>query len=99
MDQHGSDYRRGRSGRPYARLKGLLKREGSHICWICGTPIDLRLTQRDGKGQDWTLDHWIPLSIDPSLALDPENAREAHRSCNSSRGNRPHTSGPTSRNW
>ncbi|KPI09918.1 HNH endonuclease [Actinobacteria bacterium OV450] len=99
MDQAGDDYRRGRSGRPLQRLKTWLKREGSNICWRCGVPIDLRLNQYNGDGRDWTLDHYIPLSINPGLALDKGNVREAHRSCNSSRGNRSGTKGHTTRNW
>ncbi|MEV2277720.1 HNH endonuclease [Nocardiopsis sp. NPDC049922] len=88
------DYRRGRSGRPLARAKARLKREGSHVCWWCGHAIDMQLSQLDPNHRDaWTLDHAIPLSHggDP---LDPGNHREAHRRCNSSRGNR---TGPTPR--
>lgn len=84
-----SNYRRGRSGRPFNRAKDRLRREGDHVCWICGQQIDMTLRQGDGAGWDWTLDHVLPLSLDDQdMALDPSNHREAHRRCNSSRGNR-----------
>ncbi|MYV58031.1 HNH endonuclease [Streptomyces sp. SID3212] len=83
------DYRRGRGGRPLNRAKALLKTEGSNVCWICGAPIDLVLSARDpNHAMAWTLDHAIPLSIRPDLSLEPSNHREAHRKCNSSKGNR-----------
>ncbi|GAA1766101.1 HNH endonuclease [Streptomonospora arabica] len=93
------DYRRGRSGRPLARAKARLKREGSNVCWSCGKPIDLSLDVR--HPMSWTLDHATPLSRggDP---LDPSNHREAHRRCNSIRGNRADVTWPkqaTSRAW
>lgn len=85
----GLDYRRGRSGRPLQRLKAILKSEGANVCWICGRAIDLELSKLDPNHREaWTLDHERPLSLggDP---LDITNAREAHRRCNSARGNRP----------
>lgn len=83
------NYRRGRSGRPLSRAKQRLKETGSHICWHCGRPIDMQLSALDPNHvMAWTLDHATPLSCggDP---LDPNNHREAHRRCNSSRGARP----------
>ena len=50
--------------------------EMSDICWLCGQP-----------GAD-TVDHIVPLSIDPTLGEDPTNLLPAHRSCNSRRGAR-----------
>ncbi|WP_435196348.1 HNH endonuclease [Streptomyces sioyaensis] len=86
MDFHASNYSRGRGGRPLSRLKALMKAEGTNLCWICGQPIDLGLPPNHVMA--WTLDHYVPLSLggDP---LDPANAREAHRRCNSARGNGP----------
>jgi 5-methylcytosine-specific restriction endonuclease McrA len=75
----------GRSGRPWARMRALVKREGSHVCWLCGKAIDMGLPYNHKWG--WTIDHVLPLSMGGS-ALDMDNLREAHRSCNSSRGNR-----------
>ncbi|HLU99148.1 MAG TPA: HNH endonuclease [Thermobifida alba] len=100
MTSPSLNYRRGRSGRPLARAKARLKREGSNTCWLCGRPIDLTLPTI--HPMSWTLDHAIPLSLRPDLALDPSNHREAHRRCNSIRGNRTTTPFPqqaNSRAW
>jgi 5-methylcytosine-specific restriction endonuclease McrA len=93
------EYQRGRSGRPIARIRTQIRREGSHICWICSSPIDMTLNaQTDANG--WTIDHVLPLSLYPHLALDITNMREAHRKCNSSRGNaQGKGKGKISRNW
>lgn len=95
------DYRRGRSGRPLMRLKALLKLEGDNVCWICTKPIDMDLSRRDPRhAMAWTLDHLIPLSVQPDLALEPANHREAHRRCNSAKGNRSlKRESKGSRNW
>lgn len=98
MGYEDPEYRRGRSGRPLTRLRDKIKREGSHICWLCGKPIDMALHYNDPWS--WTMDHLIPLSDAPWLALDEANIREAHRSCNSSRGKRaPIRKVRASRNW
>ncbi|WP_408909508.1 HNH endonuclease [Streptomyces solicavernae] len=50
----------------------------------------------------WTVDHVLPLSLYPHLALEISNMREAHRTCNSSRGQgngRGNANGKVSRNW
>jgi 5-methylcytosine-specific restriction endonuclease McrA len=65
----------GRSTRSFRKMRQRIL-ETSNICWLCGQP-----------GAD-TVDHIIPLSIDPSLAEDPTNLLPAHRGCNSSRGAR-----------
>ncbi|MGW0939096.1 HNH endonuclease [Streptomyces sp. NPDC002666] len=90
-------YRRGRSGRPIQRIRDHLRKTGVHICWLCGGFIQVDLP--DTHPMSWTLDHVLPLSTHPHLALEPTNHREAHRRCNSSRGNRTTTQGKTSRNW
>lgn len=91
------NYRRGRSGRPLGRLKKRLRLEGAGICWICGQAINMQLPRNDRWA--WTLDHVLPLSTHPHLALDYANAREAHRACNSAKGNRGHANSRTSRDW
>ena len=63
----------------------IYERDG-WICQLCGLPVDRTLTGRDRMGA--TLDH-----IEPRTAVlipdhSPSNLRLAHRSCNSSRGNR-----------
>lgn len=81
--------RRGRSGRPLNRLKQWLKENGDHVCCVCARPIDMELSRIDRNNKwAWTLDHHIPLSKAPHLALERSNAREAHRTCNSAKGNR-----------
>lgn len=95
-----TDYRRGRGGRPYDRTRVYLKTYGLHICWICGRAIDMGLPATDRWS--WSMDHVIPLADAPCLALDHSNLREAHRSCNSSKGRRTtpvHTHTTNSRDW
>lgn len=92
--------RYGRYGRPYQRLKETLRREGAHICWLCGEPIDMELSRaQPNHALAWTLDHVIPVSRGGAV-LDPANVREAHRRCNSARGiGRPLRRLNTSRRW
>lgn len=90
---------RARKGRTSTRLRATVKQMGSHICWLCGVPIDMGLPPE--HRMSWTMDHVMPVSIRPDLAEDLGNIREAHRGCNSSRGNNiNYTLGPgSSRNW
>ncbi|MBB0232913.1 HNH endonuclease [Streptomyces calidiresistens] len=91
------NWRRGRSGRPLARAKARLRREGANVCWRCGGGIDLDLPPNHPMA--WTLDHKVPLSRGGD-ALDPANHAEAHRRCNSAAGNRVTAPPqPTSRRW
>jgi 5-methylcytosine-specific restriction endonuclease McrA len=73
-----------RNGRPYRELCAWLRAQGLP-CWICGHNIGYELDAK--HPMSFTLDHEQPLSKGGAL-LDRENARPAHRSCNSSRGNR-----------
>jgi 5-methylcytosine-specific restriction endonuclease McrA len=57
------------------RLKALA-RDG-YVCFYCGA-----------EGKDMTIDHIIPISKAPELAIDIENMRCACKSCNSSKGSR-----------
>jgi 5-methylcytosine-specific restriction endonuclease McrA len=78
----------GRTTRSFRKMR-LRILEMSDICWLCGQ-----------AGAD-TVDHIIPLSLDPSRGEDPTNLLPAHRSCNSSRGAKmpdPKTLN-NSRNW
>jgi 5-methylcytosine-specific restriction endonuclease McrA len=63
---------RGRSGRPWRRVRAYILERDGYRCWLCGR-----------IGAD-TADHVIPLSKggDP---LDPGNLRAAHQRCNSRR--------------
>lgn len=96
-EEDALNYRRGRSGRPYRRLRVLLKAVGSNVCWLCAQPIDMDLPPRHPLA--WSLDHAIPLSVRPDLALDEGNAREAHLGCNARKGARTSGGGRTSRDW
>ncbi len=91
-----------RNGRPYRRLCAQQRALGLP-CWQCGGEIDYSLTGYAAQRSAWafTLDHALPLSRGGAL-LDPANARSAHRSCNSARGNRTTTQQPqdrASRRW
>lgn len=68
-------------------------------CWLDGQPIDYALPPE--HPDSWSLDHAIPMSIDISLACDPQNFRPAHLACNKRRGNdEPHIPiGKLSRKW
>lgn len=63
----------------------------SDTCWLCGLP-----------GSN-SVDHVLPVSKYPELALDIANLRPAHLSCNSARGARaPEQQSayePKSRRW
>ncbi|WP_373872341.1 HNH endonuclease signature motif containing protein [Acrocarpospora phusangensis] len=76
---------KGRAGRPWRRVRAAVL-AASTTCWLCGRPIDLDLPVTHRMSA--TVDHVDPISLggDP---LNPALLRPAHRSCNSSRGNRP----------
>ena len=57
------------------RLKALA-RDG-YVCYYCGA-----------ENKDMTIDHIIPISKAPELAIDIENMVTACKSCNSSKGSR-----------
>lgn len=98
-----------RSSVAYRALARCVKREEPEVCWLCGRPIDPTLPYRDpttGKvnPMSWSLDHVVPVSEHPELALVRDLARAAHFRCNSARGDRApkrNTPAPfrTSRKW
>jgi len=57
------------------RLKALA-RDG-YVCHYCGA-----------ENKDMTIDHIIPISVAPELAIDIENMVTACKPCNSSKGSR-----------
>jgi hypothetical protein len=76
-------------------------------CCRCGGPVDKRLRFTDPRNR-WapSIEHTIPKSVRPDLAMDPRYWKLAHFGCNSSRGNgvtrgRGVRTGTraTSRNW
>ena len=75
----------GHVGHRWRKLRSEVLRT-SDVCWIC---------QKPGST---TVDHIVPVSLDPSRALDPTNVRPAHLTCNSARGN-GRRGMPTSRPW
>lgn len=82
------NYRRGRSGRPWERLKQAVYARETH-CVICHRPVDMALPYRDP-----TTGRVNPMSksLDHTRELDanghPYDAHLAHFRCNSSRGAR-----------
>lgn len=75
-----------------ARIK---KMPGANICWRCGLRIDMKLLYTNPMS--WSVDHVQSLA-NGGKALDINNCKPAHRSCNSKRAafktNHPH-----SRDW
>jgi 5-methylcytosine-specific restriction endonuclease McrA len=55
-------------------------------CARCHDKIDYRLSYPHPKS--FTLDHIIPASERPDLALNPGNFRPSHKICNAERGTR-----------
>ena len=53
-------------------------------CWLCNQPINY--DARPGTPNSFEPDHFLPRADYPELALDPDNLRPAHASCNRSRG-------------
>jgi len=76
----------GRSGRTWRELVARVKAMYPNVCHLCGQDIDLSLHHHDPLS--FTVDHLIPISIDPSKAEDLSNLRPAHKTCNSRKGNR-----------
>lgn len=75
---------KGRTGRPYRRLCARVWAEESH-CWVCGAWVDQSLPPNHRLSR--TLDHVVQLR-DGGAPLDRQNARLAHRACNTARSNR-----------
>lgn len=82
------NYRRGRGGRPFRRLKQRVYATETHCC-ICGLPVDLDLPYRDPytgqiNGQSKSIEHAIELDA----GGHPYDGHLAHLSCNASKGGR-----------
>lgn len=85
--------------------KDLGKRFKAHCqdlgaaCWLCGQPIDYGAPPQTPDA--FEPDHAVPRDIAPELALDWDNLRPAHCSCNRARGKRdvPLPIGPHTRAW
>ncbi|MDA3624268.1 HNH endonuclease signature motif containing protein [Saccharopolyspora sp. WRP15-2] len=75
---------KGRSGRPYRRLRAELKAQGLP-CWLCGQLIDYDLPYPDPWS--FSVDHVRPVSKG-GASVDPDNCRPAHLQCNQRKGDR-----------
>lgn len=98
---------KGRSGRPWVRLKADVKARGGACC-RCGQPIDYTLpylNELTGRPDpdSFSVDHFPhPLSTHPHLAEDPSNLAPAHLGCNQSASNTTTTTralGDPSEEW
>ena len=69
---------KGRTGRPYRRLRDRLKASGAPCYW-CAAPIDLALPWWHPASH--TVEHIVPLAAG-GAPLDPANLASAHRLCN-----------------
>src|SRR5574340_410963 len=56
---------------------------GEH-CWLCGNAIDYDAPPN--TPESFETDHYIPVVVDPSLALSRSNLRASHCGCNRRRG-------------
>lgn len=80
---------KGRTGRPWHRLKADVKARHEPCC-RCGQPIDYTLPHTNeltGRPDpdSFSVDHFPhPLSTHPHLAEDPANLHAAHLGCNQS---------------
>lgn len=79
------------STRAFQKARDRFFAEGQQYdapCWLCGQPIDYA-AQPGTTDDSHELDHYVPVSVDPSLQYDPGNFRHAHRVCNILRGASP----------
>lgn len=67
----------------WRRIRAKVLEKGQP-CYICGHPIDIALPQQHPLSA--TVDHIIPRSLAPHLALEISNLRAAHKRCNSRKG-------------
>jgi 5-methylcytosine-specific restriction endonuclease McrA len=87
------------AGRRATNAKRWCQANLGYICWLCGRPIE--------SEADYSVDHVVPRSVDPTLTWEPGNWRPAHLrrhdsiGCpgNSGRGARPVAPRVNSRRW
>lgn len=93
---------RWRTGHTWRKLSDQVRKEESN-CWLCGVMIDMHAAPR--TRWSFSVDHVVPASIDPSLALVRGNLRAAHYGCNARRRDgrrgtgKPKPPPPSSRAW
>ena len=66
-------------GSDWQRVRILILNRDRWTCYLCNKKL---------AGSDATVDHIIPIAIDPSLRLTPSNLAACCRACNSSRSNK-----------
>ncbi|SKW03344.1 hypothetical protein [Mycobacteroides abscessus] len=74
-------------GRHYQELKATFRKECEErgdVCWLDQRPIDYSL--KAPHPDSFSVDHAVPVSEAPELALDPRNFRPSHLNCNIRRG-------------
>jgi 5-methylcytosine-specific restriction endonuclease McrA len=91
-----------RPGRDGHRVREARRRQRAKRlpCYLCGQPIDYDADQYDPRS--FQLDHLVPLSVAPELAMDPSNHRSSCRRCNRAKSDGPVNGAkqaPTSRRW
>ncbi len=69
----------------YRRLV-LRVRNEERDCWLCGGPIDPKLTFPHPFS--FAADHVLPASKYPHLSMSRSNLRATHRICNARKGDR-----------
>lgn len=77
MGRANSVIRNKYAGRKVTNFNRMVLETYGTVCHICGKP-----------GAD-TADHILPKALYPELMWEIDNARPAHRKCNSSRGTNP----------
>jgi 5-methylcytosine-specific restriction endonuclease McrA len=83
----------GRKGRPWERLARQVIThaiEQGTLCPRCREPFDPIGTWPARHPRSPSVDHIVPLSLDPTRGNDPANLRAMHFGCNSSRGDGTH---------
>ncbi|WP_291479835.1 HNH endonuclease [Corynebacterium sp.] len=88
-----------RAGKDLARKFKAHCRELGAVCWLCHQPIAYDAPAQTSDA--FEPDHAVPRDVAPELALDWDNLRPAHCSCNRARGKRdvPLPLGPQTRAW
>lgn len=94
----GNPGRRTTVGATWRKLQAKVY-SSTTVCWLCGGEVDR--TVRRTHPMAPSVDHAIPKSVAPQLALVLSNLRLAHYGCNSSRGDRlsPTVTSTQSRRW
>lgn len=94
---------RGRSGRPWRRIRQEVLARGG-VCCRCGQPVDVTLPYRGIDGhpdpEAASVDHLLPLSLYPEFAESLDHLAIAHNRCNISAQNSIGTfAGQPSEDW